>query len=131
MRRRRKFKKGRDDDKIIVTFQTDGETTSYTGRYEELEFKGVTVGNENDVREVLARMLTADKEPPESMASLLSLVASYVELIANMGVKYVTTSAGVEFREDGEVGVGVDIFYVEGGGDDAYKVESQEGLKRA
>ncbi len=40
-----------------------------------------------------------------------------------------TTSAGVKFREDGEVGVGVDIFYVESGGDDAYKVESQEGLK--
>ena len=59
MRRRRKFKKGRNDDKIIVTSQTDGETTSYTGRYEELEFKGVTVGNENDVREALARMLTA------------------------------------------------------------------------
>ena len=59
VRRRRKFKKGLYDDKIIVTFQTDGETTSYTGRYEELEFKGVTVGNENDMREVLARMLTA------------------------------------------------------------------------
>jgi hypothetical protein len=115
--------------RIIVNIQTDGETTSYTGGYEELEFKGVTVGNKNDVREVLARMLTADKEPPESMASLLSLVAGYVELMANMGVKYVTTSAGVEFREDGEMGVGVDIFYVEGGGDDAYKVESQEGLK--
>jgi hypothetical protein len=38
-----------------------------------------------------------------------------------MGVKYVTTSAGVKFREDGEVGVGVDIFYVESGSDDAYK----------
>jgi len=59
VRRRKKFKKGRNDDKIIVTFQTDGKTTSYTGRYEELEFKGVTVGNENDVKEVLARMLTA------------------------------------------------------------------------
>jgi hypothetical protein len=44
-----------------------------------------------------------------------------------MGVKYVTTSAGVKFREDGEVGVGVDIFYVESGSDDAYKVESQKG----
>jgi hypothetical protein len=66
----------------LLTFR-QGETTSYTGRYEELEF--VTVGNENDVRKVLARMLTADKEPPESMASLLSLVASYIELMANMG----------------------------------------------
>ncbi len=106
--------------RIVVNIQTDGETTSYIGRYEELEFKGVTVGNENDVREVLARMLTADKEPPESAASLLSLVAGYIELMANMGVKYVTTSAGVELREDSEVGVGVDIFYVESGGDDAY-----------
>jgi hypothetical protein len=61
--------------RIIVNIQTDSETTSYTGRYEELEF--VTVGNENDVREVLARMLTADKESPESMALLLSLVAGY------------------------------------------------------
>jgi hypothetical protein len=39
----------------------------------------------------------------------------------------VTTSAGVEFREDGEVGVGVDIFYVESGSDDAYKVELKKG----
>jgi hypothetical protein len=72
--------------RVIVNIQTDGETTSYTGRYEELEFKGVTVGNENDVRKVLARMLTADKKPPESMASLLSLVAGYIELMANMGL---------------------------------------------
>jgi hypothetical protein len=44
---------------LFVNIQTDGETTSYTGRCEELEFKGITMGNENDVREVLARMLTA------------------------------------------------------------------------
>lgn len=118
----RRFIKRRDYDKIAVKIQAVGETTSYTGSYEDLEFEGNTVGDEIDIKDVLSRMLKADKDIPESLTSLVSLVVGYVELAVKAGVKYVVSSFGYEFRGDCEVGVKVSVFYVigEGDGDNEY-----------
>jgi hypothetical protein len=113
----RRFIKRRDYDKIVVKIQAVGETTSYTGSYEDLEFEGYTVGDEIDIKDVLSRMLTADKDIPDSLTSLVSLVVGYVELMVNAGVRYVTASYGYEFRGDCEVGAKVSAFYDIGGGD--------------
>jgi len=117
VRQRRRFKKGRDDDKIVVNIKADGEMTTYVAQYEELEFEGITVGDESEVREVLARMLSQNKDLPDSLKSLVALMTGYVELMVNQGVRYVTTSAGLEANEDCDVGLKVNIFYTDGEGD--------------
>jgi len=119
---RRRFIKWRDYDKIVVKIQRTGEETSYTGSYEDLEFEGVTKGNETDVKNVLARMLTADKDIPERLISLVATVTGYIELMVNAGARYATASYGYEFRWDCEVGVRVGAIYDDEGdsGDNQY-----------
>jgi hypothetical protein len=118
----RKFVKRRDYDKIVVKIQRVGETTSYVGGYEDLEFEGETVGDETDIKNVLARMLTANKDIPDSLTSLVTLVVGYVELMVNAEVRYVTTGFGYEFHGGCEVGVKVSVIYDTGedGGDSQY-----------
>jgi hypothetical protein len=112
----RRFIKRRDYDKIVVKIQEVGETTSYTASYEDLEFEGYTVGDEIDIKDVLSRMLKADKDIPDSLTSLVSLVVGYVESMVNSGVRHVTTSYSYEFAWDCEVGVNVNALYDIGGG---------------
>ncbi len=124
--RRRRFKKGRDDDRIVIHNIVKGETTSYTASYEALSFEGDTGGpdmdiGENEIREVLATMLDMYKEPPNSLKEILPPMVGYVEIMANMGVKHVTTSAWVEFSETGMVGVRIKASYEEGDGEEEYK----------
>jgi hypothetical protein len=118
----RKFRRERDYDKIAVKIQEVGEVTSYRGGYEDLEFEGETVGGEIDIRGVLARMLEANKDIPDSLRSLVALVVGYVELMVNAEVRYVITSFGYEFHGDCEVGVKVSALYDTGedGGDSQY-----------
>jgi hypothetical protein len=113
----RKFVKTRDYRKIAVKITMAGQTTSYTGSYEDLEFEGNTIGDELDIRDVLSRMLTARKDIPDSLMSVVTLVVSYIELMVNAGVWYVSTNAGYEFRGDCEVGVKVSVFYDYGEGE--------------
>jgi len=112
----KRFVKKRDYDKIVVKIQRAGEETYYTGSYEDLEFEGVTKGDEIDVREVLARMLTARKDIPERLMSLVSLLTGYIELMVNAGVRHVTASYGYEFRWSCEVGAKVSASYDNRGG---------------
>jgi hypothetical protein len=112
----RRFIKRRDYEKIAVKINMVSETTSYTGRYEDLEFEGDTVGDEIDIKDVLARMLTANKDIPESLVSTVTLVVGYIELMVNAGVKFAAASYGYEFRGDCEVGAKVSIFYETGAG---------------
>jgi hypothetical protein len=118
----KRFVKKRDYDKIAVMIQTVGGTTSYKASYEDLEFEGDTVGDETDIKDVLARMLAASKDIPDSLRTLVSLVVGYVELMVNAGVWYVTTSYGYEFRGDCAVGAKVSAIYEFGGdgGDNDY-----------
>jgi hypothetical protein len=113
----RRFIKRRDYDKIVVKIQETGDTTSYTASYEDLEFEGYTVGDEIDIKDVLSRMLKADKDIPDSLTSLVSLVVGYVELMVNAGVYYVVASYGYKFRGDCEVGAKVSAFYDTGEGE--------------
>jgi len=107
----KRFVKKRDYDKIVVKIQRTGEETYYTGSYEDLEFEGVTKGDEIDVKEVLARMLTARKDVPERLTSLVSSLIGYIELMVNAGVRHVTASYGYEFRWSCEVGARVSALY--------------------
>jgi hypothetical protein len=113
----RRFVKQRDYEKISVKVRLVGPTTSYTGSYEDLEFEGDTVGDDVDIRNVLSRMLTAEKETPEKLRSLVALVVGYVELMVNSGVWYVSTNCGYEFRGDCAVGIKVSVFYNMGDAD--------------
>jgi hypothetical protein len=119
---RRRFVKDRDYDKIVVNIQTVGESTSYKASYEDLEFEGNTAGDESDIKGVLARMLTANKDIPDSLRTIVALVVGYVELMVNAGVWYVSTGYGYEFRWDCAVGAKVSVIYDfgEGGGDNNY-----------
>jgi hypothetical protein len=111
--RRKTSKRGRVDNRIVIHNIEVGETTSYVASYEDLWFEGDTEGEEVDVREVLRRMLEAREEPPEDVKSLVSVVVVYIELMTNMGVRYVTTSAGMKLPEGGLVGIRVNVFYVD------------------
>ncbi len=124
--RRKRFKKGRDDDRIVFNEIKTGETTSYKASYEVLSFEGSTGGpdmdiGESEIREVLAAMLEGYKEPPNSLKEILPPMVGYVEIMANMGVKYLTTSAWVDFSETGMVGVRVNARYEEGDSEEEYK----------
>jgi hypothetical protein len=118
----RRFVKKRDYEKISVKLKLVGPTAHYTGSYEDLEFEGDTVGNDVDIRNVLSRMLTAEKDTPEKLKSLVSLVVGYVELMVNSGVWFVVTYCGYEFRGDCSVGIKVSAVYDTGeaDGDDDY-----------
>jgi hypothetical protein len=124
--RRRRFKKGRDDDRIVIHSIEVGETTSYVASYEALSFEGVTGEadmdlGESEIREVLATMLEVYKEPPKKVVAMLTPMVGYVELMANMGVTYVTTSAGVRFSETGMVGARIKARYNDGDGEEEHR----------
>jgi hypothetical protein len=122
--RRKVSKRGRIDDKIVIHKIEVGETTSYVASYGNLQFEGETEGEEVDVREVLRRMLGAHRDPPEGVRSLVPIVVAYIELMTKMGVKYVTTSAGVKLPEGDMLSARVNAYYADekdGGEDDAYE----------
>jgi hypothetical protein len=112
----RRFEKSRDYDKIVVKIIEVGEVNSYVGSFEDLEFEGETAGDETDIKDVLARMLTATKDIPDSLRYPVTLVVGYVELMVNAGVWYVATGFGYDFHSGCAVGVKVSIVYDYGGG---------------
>lgn len=130
--RRRKGKPtalGKIKERVVVTHIERTDVTSYQARYPDfgLYFKGVT-SNDADVGYIVARMVRARVDPPESLMLLLPTVVGYIELMVNHGVWHVMTSAAMDAVADGVkdgtitikvVGIhGCDIYEgKEGGGD--------------
>ena len=119
-------------ERVVITRIEVSDVTSYLARYPDfgLFFKGVT-SNDANVRHVVARMVAARVEPPESLMSIVPIVMGYVELMVKHGAWHVMTSvsmdAVVDDRKEGAVTVkvvgihGCDIYEDEEGGEDTFR----------
>jgi hypothetical protein len=89
-------------ERVVVTHIERTDLTSYRARYPDfgLYFKGVT-SNDANVSHIVARMVMAQVDPPESLMSILPTVVGYLELMVNHGVWHVMTSVGVDVVVDG------------------------------
>jgi hypothetical protein len=64
--------------KIFFKMKKDEKYTKYTAVYEGLEIRGRTVGEKNEIKDVVRRIILAENEPPESVLKAAIGVASYV-----------------------------------------------------
>ncbi len=64
--------------KVFFKMKKGEKYTEYTAVYEGLEIRGRTVGEKNEIKDVVRRIILAESEPPEGVLKAAIGVASYV-----------------------------------------------------
>jgi hypothetical protein len=64
--------------KVYFKMKKGEKYTEYVAVYEGLEIRGRTVGEKNEIKDVVRRIILAESEPPEGVLKAAIGVASYV-----------------------------------------------------
>ena len=97
--------------KVFFKIKVGEEYTEYEAAYNGLKIEGVTMGDKNDVRDVVRRIISARREPPERVVKAATGVVSYVVSAIHLGAKDVWGGMAVEFGDDERLKLSVNIYY--------------------
>jgi len=99
----------RGKKRVFFKVKVGGEYTEYVASYERIQIEGITMGDKNDVRDVVRRIVRAANEPPEGVAKAAIRVVDYIASAVNSGAKVAWGGMAVEFGDDERLKLGVSI----------------------
>jgi hypothetical protein len=98
--------------KVFLKVRVGEEHTEYTAAYDGLKFEGVTMGDKDDVKAVVRRMIRAVNELPDSVVKAAILVVNHVASTVSHGAKMTWGGLAVEFGDDERLKLGASLSYI-------------------
>jgi hypothetical protein len=105
-------REGRGKKKVFFKVRVGEEYTEYKAVYDGYEFEGVTMGDKNDVREIVRRILRAVNDPPERVVRATVLVVDYIASAVNSGAEVAWGGMAVGFGQNERLKLGANLHYL-------------------
>jgi hypothetical protein len=97
--------------RIFFKVKVGGEYTEYIAVWDGLEIEGVTMGDKNDVKDVVRRIIRARNELPDSIIKAAIMVTNHISSAVNSRVWEAWAGVGVEFGDDERLKLSASLYY--------------------
>ena len=89
---------------------SDGETR-YNALYGGLEIEGVTMGDKNDVKDLVRRIILAPSDPPDNVIRAAILVTNHISSAIYSRAKHAWAGVAVEFGDNESITLSANLYY--------------------
>jgi len=104
----------RPKKKLRLKVKTDIEYTEYEASYDCLQIDGITIGDKNDVKLIVRRIISAPREPPEFVVKAGVMVTNHISGAINSRAREAWAGVGVEFGDNESLRLSASLhFYID------------------
>jgi hypothetical protein len=97
--------------KIFFKVRVGEEHTEYKAVYDGLELEGETMGDKNDIKDVVRRIILAPSDLPDSIVKAAITVTSHVSSAIYSRAKEAWAGIGVEFGDNESLKLSASLYY--------------------
>jgi hypothetical protein len=97
--------------KVYLKVKVSDEETQYKALYDGLEIEGVTMGDKNDIRDLVRRIILAPSDPPDNVIRAAILVTSHISSAIYSRAKHAWAGVTVEFGDYESISLSARLYY--------------------